>query len=141
MHSGEKTKEDDSIGSLKEGTVAKKSTKEKFMDDAEKLLRDSLLQRPDLLVWRGQYPHKHITQRYDHDTLLVGVSDDLKSKEPPTMIFAEIWQDEVGGVYYGVDTDLHCHSGRCPFGGGHNPMTYVEEIIEAMYKVPSINPA
>ena len=110
--------------------MAKSPNRETFMADAERLLREKFGSSSELVVWRGEYPHKYLDSEYIYDTILVGLSDNKDSPQPPTIIMFEAYLHPAGGVNYdfsvgGADDT----GGSCPFGGGWNPLDCVKEII------------
>jgi hypothetical protein len=110
--------------------MAKRPNRDTFMDDVERILRDCATKSGKFVCWRGRYPHVYMGNTYDYDTIVVGVSDDKESKERPTIEFAKVWLQGSGGAHYDFsDGAGGGESGTCPFGGGHDPLERVKELL------------
>jgi hypothetical protein len=107
--------------------------KETFMDDVERLVREILADRPDLVIWRGEYAHKHIGELCDFDTLLVGISDMSIAKGPPTIAILQVWSDNLGGAHYDRSIgDANDTSGRYPPGRLSEAIEVVGDLAQQL---------
>ena len=112
----------------------KKTSKETFLDDAEKIMRQYADQDKNLIVWRGKYPHKGIDNTYERDTVIVGISDDKKSDKAPTIHLLMVHLDLLAKIKFDDGLGKHI-SESCPFGGGWIPIKEVEKFAKRLPEI------
>ena len=102
-----------------------------FLDDAEKVLRGKMKAKPDLVVWRGQHPHRVLKGFLDFETIIVGMSNDKNPDKPPELIILRVWLD--GSAHIDLDMgSINNTYTSVPFGGGWNPLEEVEKTADRL---------
>src|SRR3989338_1321192 len=95
--------------------MARKPTSVTFLDDAEKIIREQVVKNPELLVYRGPFPHEILQSTYEFETIVVGMSDDKDSAKPPSLVVMQVWLDSGEGarVVFNTgaagDVSIFCH--------------------------------
>lgn len=114
------------------------SNRNTFLREAEMLLRGKVRNNPDLLVWRGRYPHKRLSAQYEYDTVIVGMSDDKNSEIPPTLPIMLVWLEDGGGGNASIDFKIGSDRDTfqtVPFGGGWNPLEEVDKVADELRRL------
>ena len=107
----------------------------KFGDEAYKMLLDAA-ESKGLSVWRGKYSGFIYPHENELNCIVVGLRDGESQPSKSSACLAITFETD-GCMIFESDHE----SGMVPFGGGHQPLVIVEELMSKLPNFSDLVPA